>query len=662
MILNDVIAPVEKVGVSKENTFKIKTSSKAFEILSKTIYSDIISAPIRELSANAWDSHIRSGNKEPFIVHLPNTFDHNFYVRDFGTGMSEDDIYNIYTTYFESTKSNSNDEVGCLGLGSKTPFCYTDLFVVTSYQNGIKRIYTSYLENGLPKIAKMHEETTDEKNGLMVSFSVKPEDFDTFYYKAKSVFHSFKNKPNIIGREIKYSQEDSPQYSGSFWELYRNDNHTSMVAVMGNISYPIDYNRFPSKYSKISSYHYRVLGSTLNLYFDIGEVEMSASREHLQYSDKTIEAVYNKFLLFCEEFTQKIQFTLDSLEDHLTAKCFYNKNDSVIKHLCGCDVFYKGINLNDSSPNFILNRFTGKTTVHDDLYIRDDSFKIYINDVKNIISRLKYNHTYPSGIYTIDTEKTDLVVNSLVEYYGKSILKNIIKASTLTDPPKTSTKRRVNGINYLYVLNKESYYSSSENNCWEWKEVDSSKEDIIVYFNIRNFKFIDYENESVHLRKSIINLIKFIDPENKIKIYGLNKELKTIPDNYIEFSDFLLKNKKRVLNYYRIGYANNFLKNTSYRSISYKKLLKNSPMYDNCRFLMKYYRYGKKFKNFTITRMECLFNKLSSVEQLIPKNLTEEFLYSNYPLLRHLNMSYITRSSEHIKYVTDYINLIDSNK
>ena len=53
--------------------------------------------------------------------------------------MEHEDCMVLYTTYFRSTRNNSNDSVGCLGLGSKAPFAYTDSFTVEAYLNGIKR-------------------------------------------------------------------------------------------------------------------------------------------------------------------------------------------------------------------------------------------------------------------------------------------------------------------------------------------------------------------------------------------------------------------------------------------------------------------------------------------------------------------------------------------
>ena len=103
---------IERSGNFVESTFKIKANGKAFKILSDGLYSDKIKAIIRELSCNAYDSHIEAGTDKPFDVHLPTRFDPTFYIRDYGTGLSKEDVEAIYTTYFESTKTNTNDAIG----------------------------------------------------------------------------------------------------------------------------------------------------------------------------------------------------------------------------------------------------------------------------------------------------------------------------------------------------------------------------------------------------------------------------------------------------------------------------------------------------------------------------------------------------------------------
>ena len=124
-------------NVGEVGEFRIRNSAKAFNILSSGLYANKIKAVIRELSCNAVDSHIAAGKTDtPFDIHLPNSLEPWFSIRDYGIGLNHDQVTNLYTTYFESTKTDSNEFIGALGLGSKSPFSYTENFTVTAIKDG----------------------------------------------------------------------------------------------------------------------------------------------------------------------------------------------------------------------------------------------------------------------------------------------------------------------------------------------------------------------------------------------------------------------------------------------------------------------------------------------------------------------------------------------
>ena len=182
MKLQNEVNNVVRSDDFEQSNYTIEASAKAFSILSDGLYSNKIRAVIRELSTNAYDAHVEAGkSKVPFNVTMPDRFNPQFAIRDFGTGLSHEDCMNLYTTYFGSTKTNTNDAVGCLGLGSKSPFAYTDSFIVTSYHNGKVRVYNSFKdEHNKPVFALMSEDDTTEANGLHVLFSVYTDDIEEF--------------------------------------------------------------------------------------------------------------------------------------------------------------------------------------------------------------------------------------------------------------------------------------------------------------------------------------------------------------------------------------------------------------------------------------------------------------------------------------------------
>lgn len=293
MILNN--APVNEAVISNVGQigeFRIRNSAKAFSILSSGLYANKIRAIIRELSCNAYDSHIAAGKKDtPFDVHLPNSLEPWFSVRDYGVGLSHDAVINIYTTYFESTKTDSNDFVGALGLGSKSPFSYTDNFSVVAVQAGRKGVYTAFInENGVPSIALMTEEKTTDPNGVEVKFSVNDQkDYFKFRNEAVEVYRFFTLRPVVSGySEFKFSD---PEYADKdIIKGVHSGGGYSSIAVMGNIAYPI---QVPDSDKSLGDLG-KMLNCGLVIEFSIGELDFQPSREGLGYTQVTMQNIKNK--------------------------------------------------------------------------------------------------------------------------------------------------------------------------------------------------------------------------------------------------------------------------------------------------------------------------------------------------------------------------------
>jgi len=366
MKLADRTVEVHSSGVNATNQFTIAQTSKMFKILSDSLYSDKVMAAIRELATNAYDSHISAGNKNPFLVKLPTAADPNFTVRDYGTGLSQKDMEHLYTTYGASNKNDSNDFVGCLGLGSKSPFAYTKSFSTTSYFNGKQYTYIAAIDDsGVPTLNLIHSCDTDEPNGLSISFAVKQHDFHEFSSKAVRVFHYFKMKPIITGGVSWNFDEDYGNRNividGKGWRvcrlnngnLFPNQHHrisSGLVAIMGNIAYPVavehligeekaetpdhiaKWNRAFNK-ADIDSWKTFVSeildqGLYLELEFGIGELEMDVSREGLQYTKNVVRTLREKtqeiFLELKQNFSDKIAAAKNKVEAIMT---YYQLND-----------------------------------------------------------------------------------------------------------------------------------------------------------------------------------------------------------------------------------------------------------------------------------------------------------------------------------------------
>jgi len=276
----------------KSFQFGIKESglSHIFNVLRNQLYSDKVLAVIREYSCNAVDAHIEVGKTDvPIKVTLPTQLTPEFKVRDYGRGLTEKEIAEIYAMYGESTKRGSNEQIGQLGLGCKSAFAYGDNFIINSFIDGTKTTYNAFIDpSDIGQISKMGSEKTDEKSGVEIVIPVKSDDYGEFYDKAVNLFKYFKVVPDVRGAnrdDLKRQLEKSKVIiEKDNWRLVEGDSH----AIMGNISYPLD--------SSALNIHWQderaeLLSSGVEIDFKIGDLEISASREALQYTDRTKKAI-----------------------------------------------------------------------------------------------------------------------------------------------------------------------------------------------------------------------------------------------------------------------------------------------------------------------------------------------------------------------------------
>lgn len=334
MKLNKNTTPVQRSGIETESTFTIKTSASAFEILSSGLYSDAVGAIVRELASNAFDSH-RAANKHdiPFDIHVPNGLEPWFSIRDYGTGLSHQDVLDIYTTYFNSTKSDSNDFIGALGLGSKSPFAYSSDFQVTTWFDGIKYMYAIFLnDDKVPSVALMAESPTTEPNGLEVRL---PSDDRRLFTVAISKYLAyFDVKPNILGLsadDVDNLYTDVRLPIGSTMDVAdkwfitdatNNSNyHISRVGVVyGQVPYPLQVESVANDITDFCSIDeinfFRMFSKRIVFIFSVGELSITANREELKYDETTLMAIASRITEFYTLFFLSVSNSIDTFPNN----------------------------------------------------------------------------------------------------------------------------------------------------------------------------------------------------------------------------------------------------------------------------------------------------------------------------------------------------------
>jgi hypothetical protein len=562
---------IERSENFKENTFQIKANGKAFKILSDGLYSDKIKAIIRELSCNAYDAHVDADNLDtPFDVHLPTSFEPTFYIRDYGTGLSMHDMEHVYTTYFESTKTESNDAIGCLGLGSKSPFSYVDMFTVTSFYNGEQYVYSALLnEYGTPSILLISNTKTEEPNGLKIQFAVKREDQNEFRYKAESVFLYFKLLPNLLGNA---PTVDPPNYTvqNEEWGL-SSDRQGDAKAIMGNVAYPISLNKVDfSQQEKMILQRFPV-----DLFFNIGDLEVAASREGLSYDERTTQAIRDRVQKIIDHEKNRIEKDLAKQKCYWDAVVWINKeksNNQIVGMLFNHTTLqFKGKDIkqwfdvdpkeyNVIDPDFSVSKVSsvekwrrntgryekvvGKPDFNYRIAIREKA-AIYFNDCKTrhmvrVKSILQDNDSLDT-IYLIKSSD-----QSLRDKIQKEIGISEIKLLSSIEPPAIIRKKRDNSaVGHFVKLNwKTAEYSDA---CQFWETIgqdeDFSLDDGGYYIPINRWKTIHNDREYAprNLLYKVNQLIQVISPTVTPVVYGVKRakvDLVEGKDGWINWIDY----------------------------------------------------------------------------------------------------------------------------
>lgn len=314
MLLNVAAEKAIKGGAKPLDSRKQKSSlnNTIFRIVTSGLYIRPIEAIVRELCTNALDGHIAANKADvPFDVVLPTTFDPYFIVRDYGCSMDKDVMFDIYGVLGESTKNTSSKEIGGWGVGGKSPYAYTDTFFITTYLNGLKRVYQGSALADESPLELLIETPSDEPQGVEVKVPVQEKDFNRFVTAAETQLAPFHVKPNINGAsnfEYAYAFDEAsrekfevslylPNADGSALELRKqkveaivNSEYSSPFAIqMGCVIYPINvtaenYEEFQTNLFKI-----KTLTGKKSFIFQlpVDAVDIKPSREDLDYTERT---------------------------------------------------------------------------------------------------------------------------------------------------------------------------------------------------------------------------------------------------------------------------------------------------------------------------------------------------------------------------------------
>lgn len=268
------------------------------------LYSDPELAIIREYSTNALDAQIRAGVTTPIEVSTPNALSPFFKVKDNGIGMDADDIKNVYSQYGASTKRESDEFTGMLGLGCKAALTYTNQFTVNAVKDGVRtQVVVSRSEDGSGVMEILSQTETDDPNGVEITVPVKQHNA---FSRKSADFFKFWDEGTVLVNGSAPGKIEGRKLTDTITLVPNADMD---YIVMGNVPYPVDDEH---------ALHRRSWNSRFGVIarVEIGDVSFTPSRENLHYTMKTIATLDDIRSKFQQNLTAAAQRDVDAAENH----------------------------------------------------------------------------------------------------------------------------------------------------------------------------------------------------------------------------------------------------------------------------------------------------------------------------------------------------------
>lgn len=310
---------IETSQVFENQEFGLGDPRVIQELLSSKIYARPKYIIVQEVASNARDANREAGRaKHPIQIKLPSRLDDNLIIADSGPGISPDRMQNVFLRYGNSTKRSDDTLTGGFGIGAKTPFTYTDTFTITTVTDDAngrhKRIYLAHkADGGMSKMALVSTVPSDEETGTAISFAVKHEDINDFCEAVKSVCCHWEVRPTVTGAPGWTWPSREVVDKGPGWELIRGRNGATVL--VDRIPYSVRSGEILSKvtdYKENKEFRYIFENISLLLFFNTGDISVSATREDLDYSQKTVDAVIARLGSARDELKRQM---LDSIKN-----------------------------------------------------------------------------------------------------------------------------------------------------------------------------------------------------------------------------------------------------------------------------------------------------------------------------------------------------------
>lgn len=477
MIINTEVNKTTTSSNIKGSAMAVNITSTSFNFILDNLYTQPHRAIVRELSCNAWDAHVQAGNKVPFHIQVPSKFNQTFIIRDFGVGLTPDEIDLYLNTLYQSSKGSSNEQIGGFGLGAKSPFALVQSFFISSYKDNIEyKCFWFRDSEGIPILKIQSQAPTEEPNGIKYIINFEGKDIDSIVKACSSELLGLEIKPrffsdindpatefDIIGQSgIEIVNETSDYLllrdsgrilSDTFLSssAYRRTSLRLLMSI-GGVLYPTPPS-FDVKDVLIDVQNFLQIFDT-SLYivikFPIGAIKLPSTREHILDTPENISIIkegavrgLQSFLVHArEDYLASIEDKdICKMETHLEALPSYCKNSGIS---------YEGAT---------------SSLIKDDVILSDTFINVFSKAAPEVLSQTTASYALRENVNNILIDASNKKINRPTNIF---LLKKIDPLSYRTSSSQYEIIKRVSDICFskrtekvLIVFNDGNRFMSS---------------------------------------------------------------------------------------------------------------------------------------------------------------------------------------------------------
>ena len=696
MLLNEVRPNVETSGDLEEQFFSIGDPSIVFDILRSKMYSNPILAICREISCNARDAHREVGTSEiPVHIHLPNSLEPYYKIKDFGPGISPDRIENIYIKYGTSSKREDNIQTGSFGMGAKTPFSYTDSFSITTNVNSIQYHYTCFIDpTKVGKLALVHQAPTTEPNGTEIQIPVLPKNFVEFATWTEQACRHWKIKPIIKGGNINW-EENKIIVNGTNWAIAHNPAWERQAKmIIDGIEYPLDI-EILRKYA--DSKLIDAARGKFILYFEIGELSLSANREQIYLDEKTQGIIRKRLETVQKEIKKNVSDKMSALPNLWEANLYYRKElKSSFNNLDFLGkMSWQGVAINEDTFHincpvfyFVKGKYSYRRNSNPNKVSRslkkyldfELNTELYINDLatlraptfRHVKKAFEDNPTLMSLQVICPTDKIS------IQDLNTSIRLDLMLPKKLSSITKASSRAYTPASSRLLVFKFETSGASGFRQV-SYASIDEDSNDKILAFVAkdarRNSRQVILKNKKILSDCLVLSLL---NKHPNHSVYGVDVDTPTnrLEEDFsdlIDIEDFIDVNviNNKLINYIETKFAYGASHSVDDKMLKYRKDIE-PVLSDPDSLFIKRIKIHEKIKNLSAQDTDML-RLYETINGEIPQADIDNYMKDNpqlnlgvindeyekrYPLINYV--SYYDFKTI-IKHIADYINMIDLN-